>query len=311
MKNNYLCIDGGTTNTRITAVINGVVNDREFIAMGSKDNIGSRCAFKAEIKRGIDMLISRNSLNIKQFSAVIASGMITSEYGLKEVPHIKAPAGIKELKKGLVGAEMGDISAIPFYFVPGVIVKNGECDTDMMRGEETEIIGLLSEYSSDCAFLLPGSHSKLITLDSEGKIENIKTFLSGEMLSAIAQNTVLKGTVDIKHTDFDGEYLLKGYEASRLYGLNEALFKTRILKNIFKKSPLQCYSFFLGAVFACEIEALKKSSRKKVVIGGRSALKNPICYLLEKTTDLTVLPVGEDLANNCTAVGAVKIFEFE
>jgi len=307
--NNYICIDGGTTNTRITVVTSGKIADKEFISMGSKDNIDSNGKFKAEIKRGIEELINRNSLKLQQISAVIASGMITSEYGLKEVPHVKAPAGIKELKNGLVKAEFGEICDIPFYFIPGVILKNGELQTDMMRGEETEIMGLLGEFSTDCAFLLPGSHSKLITLDSSGRIDTIKTFLSGEMLSAIAQNTILKAAVDIKREDFDGEYLLKGYETSRLCGLNEALFKTRILNTVYKKDTLQCYSFYLGAIFACEIEALKKCGRKKVVIGGRTVLKKPICYLLEKMTDLTVLPVNENLADNCTAFGAVRIFE--
>jgi len=147
--NNYICIDGGTTNTRITVVTSGKIADKEFISMGSKDNIDSNGKFKAEIKRGIEELINRNSLKLQQISAVIASGMITSEYGLKEVPHVKAPAGIKELKNGLVKAEFGEICDIPFYFIPGVILKNGELQTDMMRGEETEIMGLLGEFSTD------------------------------------------------------------------------------------------------------------------------------------------------------------------
>lgn len=309
--NNYICIDGGTTNTRVTAVIDGKIVDKEFISLGSRDNIESNNTFKAEIKRAINQLLNRNSLTKESFSAVLASGMITSEYGLKEVAHITAPAGIRELKNGLVRAEIKEICDIPFYFVSGVIINGGELDTDMMRGEECEIMGLSAEYSSDCIYLLLGSHSKHITLDSEGRIDKIKTFLSGEILSSIAQNTILKASITIKHEDFDKEYLLKGYENSRLYGLNGALFKTRILNTVYKKSELQCYSFYLGAVFACEIEALKKSGRKKVVISGRKALKNPICYLLEQKTDLIPLSVDDALSDNCTALGAIRIFEYQ
>ncbi len=308
--NNYICIDGGTTNTRITAVIEGKIIDKETLAIGCKDNIASNRLFKEKIKKGINNIISKNGIDKNDITAILASGMITSEHGLTKVPHIAAPVGIKELHSGLVKVFINEICDIPFYFIPGIIFKNGELETDMMRGEETEALGLLDNYSSDCAFLLPGSHSKLITFDNNGLFEKIKTFLSGEMIYAIANDTILKSSINIMQNDFDSEYLIKGFEAAKC-GLNQALFKIRILDSVYNAGPISCYSFFIGAILADEITALENCGRKKVVIGGKNALKNPICFLLNEITDLTVISVPNELAENSTALGAIKIFEFD
>ena len=308
MKNNYLAIDGGTTNTRITLVCGGEIIAKELIAIGSKDNIDGNAEYKNAIKDGIQGLLMENGLSESQITAIIASGMITSDYGLYEVKHLAASVGLAELSGGMKRAVIPEICEIPFYFVPGVIVNNGEFDTDMMRGEETEIMGLADTYGTDYAYLLPGSHSKLITLDDTGRIDNLKTFLSGEMFSALAKNTILRGTVDINRSDFDPEYLIKGYEISVKCGINEALFKTRILKNIFSRIDLECYSFYLGAVFAGEIQAIKNCGKKGVVIGGKDALKNPIAEILTQKTDLKIITVSEDLTEICTALGAIRIF---
>lgn len=309
--NRYLCIDGGTTNTRIALVCDNEIISKTLIPMGSKDNIGGNKEFKKQLKSGIERLLCENELSEAEITAIIASGMITSDYGLFEVKHLAAPVGISELHSGMIKAAIPEICDIPFYLIPGVIVKNGEFDTDMMRGEETEIFGLVSYYGTDNAYLLPGSHSKLITLDKAGKIDSVKTFLSGEMLSALAENTILKGTVNIKHSDFDPEYLIKGYELSAKNGINEALFKTRILKNVFAKSELECYSFYLGAVFAGEISAIKNCDKKGVVIGGKSALKDPLAHILKQKTDLKVITADDTLTSACTTLGAIKIFEFK
>ena len=60
--------------------------------------------------------------------------------------------------------------------VPGVKTE-GEtiADADMMRGEGTELIGLMEHLESAAVYVLPGSHSKLIHVDGAGRIVDFTT----------------------------------------------------------------------------------------------------------------------------------------
>ena len=46
------------------------------------------------------------------------------------------------------------------------------------------------------------------------------------------------------------------YDYCEHWGLNCALFKARILKNVFQCGPLEAYSFFAGAVLHDEVKSL-------------------------------------------------------
>ena len=88
--------------------------------------------------------------------------------------------------------------------VPGVKTE-GEtiADADMMRGEETELIGLMEHLESAAVYVLPGSHSKLIHVDGAGRIVDFTTMLTGEMIAALSQNTILKDAVYLAGTRLD------------------------------------------------------------------------------------------------------------
>jgi 2-dehydro-3-deoxygalactonokinase len=266
--NYYITIDGGTTNTRVSLVVNKKVVESRKIALGAKDCIYGSNALKSAITEDIDNICLQNNIVKSDIKAIVASGMITSEYGLFPLGHLSAPVGVGELHKGLVRAE-NMFGTLPCYFIPGVkkLTESPET-TDMMRGEETEIAGLLADKESDrTVFILPGSHSKHIYLDSEGRISNFKTMLTGEMISALANGTILKGTISLDFDKFYFSALISGYDAAESLGLNDALFKVRIMKNLFGKSDLECYSFFIGAIMEAEVRSLKNSGANAAVIG--------------------------------------------
>src|SRR5690606_35717256 len=80
--------------------------------------------------------------------AIICSGMITSNMGLFELPHLPAPAGPEDTARGMVQRSFPEISAVPLTFVPGVKSLPGPdglaglATGDVLRGEEAEIVGL-------------------------------------------------------------------------------------------------------------------------------------------------------------------------
>ena len=299
---NYITIDGGTTNTRVS-----FVTENEVIKT-VKINVGAGAGKKEYLKSEIRNAIFELPGNVEK---ILASGMITSEMGLYNLPHIPAPAGICELHGGMHEVKLPEISDIPFVFVPGVKISDGTLEhTDMMRGEETELVGLTDDLQSDSLYVLPGSHSKIIKTDSRGKIIDFKTTLTGEMIWALSKDTILKDAVNLSQSNTNKEYLIKGYECCRNNGLNAALFKTRVLKNIFHRNECDTYSFFMGALLQSEIDEIIQAAENNVIIAGRQQIKTTMTILLQLLCDKMVTCISDETAEIAPSIGVVKIYEY-
>ncbi len=305
-----ITVDMGTTNTRICLLQNEKVLDSVKKSVGAGSTGGNNNILCEALKGGIEEITRNNSLELNAVECVIACGMITSELGLCPIEHLPAPCGIEELSKGIYKASFPEICDLPFYFVRGVKSENGDfLKTDVMRGEETELLGIEENASQNCLYVLPGSHSKLILTDNKGRISEFSTQLTGELMSAVSKSTILSKAVDLKeNVELDLEFLEKGYIFAKEKGLNEALFKVRILNNFFDASKPQLYGFFKGAVLQGEIDTIIKSSAKKIIIAGKRQLREPMCYLLNRHCNKEIVSIPDCISNNATAIGMVKIY---
>lgn len=288
---NYITIDGGTTNTRVHLVQDkNVVQSIKFSIGANREN-----ERWVEIKNAINKILKDNNLTEKDIIAVLASGMITRSY-----PHITAPVGIKELHDNMVKADMAEITSIPFYFICGV-----KTNCDMVRGEETEIIGLNNGEKG--VYILPGTHSKIMCMDENGRITDIKTMLTGEMASALSEHTILSESVDIKTNIIDKQFLFYGFDYCKENGINNALFKVRILANLESKTPPEIYSFFMGVIICEEIIAIAKMNSDTLNLAGKKEFIEPMSILLERESESKINIIDDTVP--FSAIGAVKIFE--
>ena len=66
-----------------------------------------------------------------------------------------------------------------------------------MRGEETQILGLLDELAGDGphALCLPGTHSKWATVE-HGRITTFHTAMTGELYAVLTQHSLLAALMD-------------------------------------------------------------------------------------------------------------------
>ena len=306
----YVTVDGGTTNTRVNLVSDGKLLASEKISIGAKDCKGGNEELKNAISHSIDKLCLHFNIKKEEITAVIASGMITSEYGLCNLPHIEAPSGIAELHRGMKRVD-GLFPELSCYFIPGVkLTSDDALSADMMRGEETEIIGLSHSHGEGTLYILPGSHSKHVRLDKDGRIYDFKTLMTGEMISALAGGTILSGSVRLDLEGFDKQALLAGYDAALKLGLNGALFKTRIMKNLFSKTEAECYSFFLGAILSGELSGGFEDGITTAVIGGKASLREPTAYIISERTSVKPISPSDEECELATTLGAIRIFEF-
>lgn len=295
-----ITIDGGTTNTRAALWReNGRLADACSTETGVSSTAitGSSQALMAAVQRVIRGLLEKNGLAEAQIQAVYASGMITSNMGLAEIPHLTAPAGLKEFAAAVQPIALPQICSLPVHFIPGLknlsSVPEASLESmDMMRGEETEALALSSllPVREETLLVLPGSHNKFVMTDSQGKLTGCLTTLSGELLSAVTKHTVIADAVGggFAPKDYSQTWLFKGFDAAREAGLTRALFSARIINQFITRNRDLCAAFLLGAVLASDIEAakgspaLKASSGTKIVIAGKEPLGSALRELFER-----------------------------
>ncbi|HMK23239.1 MAG TPA: 2-dehydro-3-deoxygalactonokinase [Terriglobales bacterium] len=124
---------------------------------------------------------------------VVMSGMIGSRQGWKEAPYAKCPAGVKEIAAGMI--EVRWRSSRAAWIVPGLSCRDAQGVPDVMRGEETQILGALERIVESPAWIcLPGTHSKWVRLES-GKIMHFATHMTGEVFAVMKAHSILGRTM--------------------------------------------------------------------------------------------------------------------
>ena len=191
--------------------------------------VGVRCTaedgdnhrLKEAARDCIREVLSAAGIGEKNLGAILASGMISSNVGLSEVPHCPAPAGAAQLAAGARQVTLPEVCGVPITIIPGVKNPVDPVDLtsfgamDMMRGEEVETLALLEEYPGGRPYLLvlPGSHMKFVSVDREGRILGCLTSISGELLSSITLHTVIADAVErsfVSDASYDPEFVALG-----------------------------------------------------------------------------------------------------
>jgi len=305
----YITIDGGTTNTRLYLVENGGIKDTRKIAEGSS-SAEAKARLAVKIKGAITELLTSNGLQERDVYRILASGMITSEFGLYTVAHSVAPIGIDGVRKCSREIMLPEISSIPFFFISGIkTVGSSPLDTNMMRGEETELFGIMEE--GEAIYILPGSHNKIINVDTGGKVTEFMSTITGELIAALMKDTILSVSVDISSGAPSEEGIIDGYLYAVAHGINEALLKPRALKVAAAVNNAYIYGFLMGAVLSDEIRPILKMKERRVIIGGRREIRNPLSVLLRRFSDKEIVSLDEATVDASAVRGAIKIFESE
>ncbi len=151
----------------------------------------------------------------------IASGMIGSRSGWREVAYLDLPAGGDQLACALDTAD-------GLTIVPGLRNPRGP---DVMRGEETQIVGLMARHpaAAEATVLLPGTHSKWASL-RQGRVVDFCTLMTGELFALLRQHSILAAGVDAQDVVDDDHAFLDGVRQARDSGAAGAfsrLFATR------------------------------------------------------------------------------------
>lgn len=253
-----LVVDSGTTTTRVWfATANGVEGPTSR-RVGARDRLDRNSLL--EIVRALaDELLETGAASWADVEATVAFGMITSEFGVEEIPHLEGPIDANDLARSLVHRDLSPQLPGPVLLVPGVKWSDGDlAAVDFMRGEETEIVGLLASGTAPpFLYVSPGSHSKFIAVDGAGRIEWSLTTISGELLWALSQETILAGIVDPTSPRVDPAMVEQGVASVDSFGLSRSLYVARLLHRLRGLDPQSCSSFVIGAVAGGDLASLE------------------------------------------------------
>lgn len=322
-----ITIDAGTTNSRIYLINNknNKIIDVVKKNVGVKNTAinGSVDVLKNELSFGMEEIIQRNGCNVEDILYIVATGMITSNLGLVEVPHIASPCDSKEFATASVVKILPEFFHIPCIFIPGM--KNAIPEDqllgfreelnklDVMRGEEVETIGLIKQLQlkGKGIMILPGSHTKYVLVE-DGFLLSCLSTLSGEMLYAVQKDTILSSSITkdlIKIPEHDA--LLEGFYSSETNGLVRALYQVRLLQLFEKMNDNQRANFLVGAVLASDIKALKKLEAEMnpdwIVVGGGDPLRTSFVTILNHLHYSNVIEASDEQVKLSTILGAKEI----
>ena len=177
---------------------------------------------------------------------IIACGMVGSAGGWHVAPYLDCPALLADLAKILVTPKSAMQRQI--RIVPGVQQISQQAESgDVMRGEETQILGAVLSTADDAStddellaarlqqgttkqlVCLPGTHSKWACV-AGGTIKHFRTFMTGELFALLLQSkSLVKLLAPVGHqnkTDWPAFY--RGLEAARQqHGMLADIFNIR------------------------------------------------------------------------------------
>ncbi|CNH19892.1 2-dehydro-3-deoxygalactonokinase [Yersinia pekkanenii] len=321
-------IDSGTTNTRVRIWKGRTVIANACEAVGIRDTVktGNQDRLIKGIKKALDLALGQIQDGPTLPQIIVASGMITSEVGLCHLPHLTVPVSLKTLARGTISKTLPEISPHPIWFIPGV--KNSVADIglhnyemmDVMRGEEVETFGLLSQHKVDgpALIILPGSHSKFIHIDEKHQIVSSATTMAGELLDVLTNQTILANSLHHQFAnELDIEYLLKGATACQQVGIARSCFSVRILDLFTAASTNQKANFLLGAALYSDLLAIKNSEALAlqknitVIISGKAIMKEALAVLIKQDASFTgeVILINEDPNSPFSGIGAIELMK--
>jgi len=133
---------------------------------------------------------------------VLMSGMIGSRQGWSEAPYAPCPAGLADLARHLHPVDV--TPGRRGWIVPGLVHRGASGPPDVMRGEETQIMGVLGAIGAGRHLIcLPGTHSKWVDL-VDGRVAGFTTHMTGEVFGMLRQHSILGRLMDGDAVDLDG-----------------------------------------------------------------------------------------------------------
>jgi 2-dehydro-3-deoxygalactonokinase len=180
----YVAVDWGTSSFRLWLV------DRAGNVLGERR---SHEGMAAAAKLGFATVLQSHleAIGAARGLPVVICGMAGARQGWVEAGYIDTPAPLASILKHAVPVPGQDRD---IRILPGIAQRDPKAP-DVMRGEETQLLGALGvDAAADAVVCMPGTHSKWVRA-SGGSVERFATFMTGELFGVVSRETILSHAV--------------------------------------------------------------------------------------------------------------------
>ncbi len=191
-------------------------------------------------------------------ATLITSGMIGSKQGWHEAPYCPYPADAGAIANAVTGVPIANGRTL--HIVPGVSFTDPASGVpDVMRGEETQIIGAVPPTGAHLC-VLPGTHSKWAWV-YDGVIERFSSWMTGEVYAALTQHTILGRLMQLD-APHDEAAFARGvhYGFGNPAALLNRIFSARTLGLFGQLGAAALPSYLSGLLIGAEIGAATQPS---------------------------------------------------
>ena len=229
---------------------------------------------------------------------VFLCGMVGSAFGWQEASYLPCPAEVYELADALVSPRAN------VHIVPGMKCTNPLGAPDVMRGEETQLLGAvaLSGIGAGKALVcMPGTHTKWVSIHGDS-VQEFLTVPTGELFALLCEHSVLvrDKTTPVTHQAADFERGLAESARHPEIPVLHKMFQARSLRLDKQLAPEGAASWMsgllIGADVDCALRLFDEESLAGVHIVGTSSLAAAYATALARVGRKAIAVDGEKTA---------------
>lgn len=286
--------------------------------------------FRQQLHQHVKALAQTLSMDLTGVPITI-SGMASSSIGMEEVPYATLPFAVDGSQ-----ASVRHGAAQPDFPHETLLIGGVRSEQDVMRGEETQLIGLLAllDASGDktsranrsrtnsavprrdrSIFIFPGTHSKHMTIETSD-LTHFDTYMTGELFDLLARQSILHDSVETESatgfTEGDRAAFRRGVRQSTAGPVLNRLFTVRTNGLFGKLTKPQNALYLSGLLIGSELAYLRDKPDWPVVLcSGRklSGLYQLALDELRLSARTEVVP--PDLVDRAAGVGQVQLYRHQ
>jgi len=284
----YVAVDWGTSSFRLWLV------DRAGHVLAERRSdegmlAAAKAGFAGVLQSHLAAVASPDHL------PVLVCGMAGARTGWIEAGYVDTPAPLASVLRqaARVPGEARDIRVLP-----GIAQRNAGAP-DVMRGEETQLLGALGlDATGEALVCMPGTHSKWVRV-KDGTVEHFSTFMTGELFSVVSRETILSLAVagaDEAEDVASFKTAVKAAFEAPAFAAN-LLFGARSRQLLFGGTPAAARETLSGTLIGVELAAGLSGTVPKagvtLIASGRLAMLYRLAF---EALSVTAKPIDADEA---------------
>ena len=184
---------------------------------------------------------------------VVICGMAGARQGWVEAGYVDTPARLASILEHAVPVPGQDRD---IRILPDIAQRDPKAP-DVMRGEETQLLGALGVgAANDATVCMPGTHSKWVRVNG-GVVERFATFMTGELFGAVSRETILShavaGADEVEDIDAFSSAVIAAFEWPAFAA--NLLFQVRSGQLLYGGKPSSAREKISGTLIGLELAA--------------------------------------------------------